>query len=53
MDKSMWRTLRVLMAAWMGQEPQPYKPPRRLLQIVGSVAAPVAVSVLWIAWTVH
>ena len=41
------------MAAVMGRQPQPYKPPEMLPKMIGSVVVPAAVSILWVAWMVY
>ncbi len=41
-----------VVAAVMGQQPQPYQAPEELTKVVGSVVVPAAVSFLWIAWMV-
>jgi CubicO group peptidase (beta-lactamase class C family) len=42
-----------IMAAAMGQQPQPYASPEELTKVVGSVVVPTAISILWIAWMVY
>jgi hypothetical protein len=41
-----------IVAAMMGQQPQPYESPVELTMVVGSVVVPAAVSLLWVAWSV-
>jgi hypothetical protein len=42
-----------IVAAMMGEEPQPYKAPQELTMVAGSVVVPAAVSLLWVAWNVY
>jgi CubicO group peptidase (beta-lactamase class C family) len=41
-----------VMAIRMGKQPQPYRAPAFLSNLLGSVVVPVSLSILWVAWMV-